>query len=314
MLGAGGLTGQAYHAGVLAALADATGWDPRTADVIVGTSAGAGVGAYLRTGMSAPDYAAMLGVGAMSPAGVALVEQLGPSGDWQTPTRPRQWPQPPGLPLLGRIATRPLGVRPESVLGVTVPPGRIDTETWAAALRALTGPGWPAQRLWICAVRTRDARLVVFGRPGAPPTDVATAVAASSAVPTYFAPVRIAGRDYVDGAVHSPTNADLLTREPLDLVIVSSPMSTARPAGLRSWRAPARRHFRFRLGLEVRKLRRAGVPTLVLQPSSADLAAMGGSAMDESRGAAVVAQAYATTLRRLEQAHRARQVALLAAA
>ena len=63
-----------------------------------------------------------------------------------------------------------------------------------------------------------DACRVVFGRPGAPHTDVATAVGASSAIPGYFAPVTIHGRRYVDGGVHSPTNADVLRREDLDLV------------------------------------------------------------------------------------------------
>ena len=36
VLGAGGVTGHAYHAGVLDGLCDATGWDPRDAEVIVG--------------------------------------------------------------------------------------------------------------------------------------------------------------------------------------------------------------------------------------------------------------------------------------
>ena len=45
VLGAGGIVGQAYHAGVLAAIELDLGWDPREADVIVGTSAGSVVGA-----------------------------------------------------------------------------------------------------------------------------------------------------------------------------------------------------------------------------------------------------------------------------
>lgn len=40
VLGGGGAVGQAHHAGVLAALEHDLGWDPRTADVIVGTSVG----------------------------------------------------------------------------------------------------------------------------------------------------------------------------------------------------------------------------------------------------------------------------------
>ena len=44
VLSAGGHHGAAHHAGVLAALAASTGWDPRSADVVVGTSAGAVMG------------------------------------------------------------------------------------------------------------------------------------------------------------------------------------------------------------------------------------------------------------------------------
>ena len=40
VLGGGGVVGQAYHAGVLAVLEHDLGFDPRSADVVVGTSAG----------------------------------------------------------------------------------------------------------------------------------------------------------------------------------------------------------------------------------------------------------------------------------
>src|SRR3954470_2744954 len=40
VLGAGGVLGGAWLTGGLAALADETGWDPASADYIVGTSAG----------------------------------------------------------------------------------------------------------------------------------------------------------------------------------------------------------------------------------------------------------------------------------
>src|ERR1700694_2637563 len=48
VLGAGGVVGQAYQAGVLAALQREAGWDPRGASIIVGTSAGLGTGGALR--------------------------------------------------------------------------------------------------------------------------------------------------------------------------------------------------------------------------------------------------------------------------
>lgn len=313
VLGAGGLTGQAFHAGVLTALAEATGWDPRHASVIVGTSAGAGVGAYLRLGLSGPDLAAMLSTEPMTDTGAELIGRLGDTGDWTTPIGPRNWPRAPHPRLLARALTWPYGIRPEAVLGVTFPAGRVPTETWAGALRPLTGASWPDDPLWICTVRMDDARRVVLGRGNAPKTDLATAVAASAAIPGYFQPVEIDGREYVDGGVHSPTNADVLRKEHLDLVLVSSPMSTSRNAPLITWSQPVRRHFRIRLGQEVRRLRRKGVPVVVFQPSAADQQAMGGKAMDPERNAAVVHAARETTLRRLEQGRHADRLAMLAA-
>ena len=58
VLGAGGVVGQAYHAGVLAVLEHDCGWDPRSADVIVGTSAGSITGTLLRAGVPASELAA----------------------------------------------------------------------------------------------------------------------------------------------------------------------------------------------------------------------------------------------------------------
>ena len=44
-LGAGGLVGQAYQAGVVATVEVDVGWDARDAAIVVGTSAGAVIGA-----------------------------------------------------------------------------------------------------------------------------------------------------------------------------------------------------------------------------------------------------------------------------
>src|SRR3954452_6088581 len=51
VLGAGGVLGGAWLTGALAALADATGWDPGSADRIVGTSAGSVIGALVASGL-----------------------------------------------------------------------------------------------------------------------------------------------------------------------------------------------------------------------------------------------------------------------
>src|SRR5271157_2748903 len=51
VLGAGGVLGGAWLTGALHAIATETGWDPGSADYIVGTSAGSMVGALLACGV-----------------------------------------------------------------------------------------------------------------------------------------------------------------------------------------------------------------------------------------------------------------------
>ncbi len=300
VLGAGGLTGQAFHVGVVAAMQEHLGWDARDADLIVGTSAGAGIGTYLRLGISPADMAARACDEPISPDGQAIIDRFGEAGDWNQPTLPRVW-RPPHRNLLTRLAREPWKIRPESLLGVSLPGGRVDTEGWTTAFRRAAGDEWPEPPLWICAVRVDDAHRVVFGRADAPRTDVATAVGASSAIPGYFAPVTIHGRRYVDGAVHSTTNADVVRRERLDLVIVSSPMSISGAASIRPPSRAARRHFRARLGQEIRRLRREGTEVVAFQPSEADLVTISSRDALDPDVADVVRQVRATTLRRLRE-------------
>ena len=51
VLGAGGVQGGAWLTGALDALADRTGWDPASADVVVGTSAGSVIGSLCVAGI-----------------------------------------------------------------------------------------------------------------------------------------------------------------------------------------------------------------------------------------------------------------------
>ncbi len=296
VLGAGGLTGHAFHAGTLRALQERTGFDPRHADVLVGTSAGSYVAASLAAGLSASDQAASLTGEPISPEGQALRQRL---ADLPVLTAPpaRRGPLDPWA-LLG-AARRPFAVRPGTLLASLLPAGSQSSSDLQRGAGALHGDTWPDRDLRICAVRVRDGRRVVFGTPGAPVVDVGTAVAASCAIPAYYQPVRIEGRDHVDGAMHSPTNADVLVGDAVDLVVVLSPM-TAGP------RHGARADLAFRLAVgrylatEVHKLRRAGAQVVVLQPSATDLDAMGVNPMRADRAADVVHATARTVRSRLE--------------
>ena len=303
VLGAGGLTGQAFHLGVLTALAEGTGFDACAADVVVGTSAGSLVAAALTAGFSPADQAAMLHGEAASPAAQArlrslrakasalpdLTEEAGPVG--RGPLAPT---------ALLAAARRPWAVRPGAVVSSLIPAGRNATHSISRGIQHLHGQEWPGSRLRVCAVRARDARRVVFGTPTAPSVDVGTAVAASCAIPGYFSPVYIEGHAYVDGGAHSPTNADVVRRDDPSLVVISSPMSFAPGRGTRSPDALIRLAVRRYLAREVRLLRRRGATVVVFQPSAQDLAAMGLNPMRLLRGPDVVRTAAATVKARLE--------------
>jgi NTE family protein len=311
VLGAGGVIGHAYHGGVLAALEEAAGWDPRQAQVIVGTSAGSVVGSLLRAGFAASDLAARSTGDPVSPEAVALARRarMGttPVGIPSRPSRRRGLPRMASPALLARAALRPFWLnRPGVMLAGALPAGAVPTEVVAQTFRPLFGLDWPARDLWLTAVSLRDGRRVVFGRHGAPRAHVADAVAASCAIPGFFEPVAIGGVTYVDGGAHSPTNADLLADwkkdgDDLDLVIVSSPMSVAGNRLRPSLDLPARRMCRLYLGQEVARIRRRGVPVLAFQPTGDDLRAMGMNAMDPARRKPVTEQARESARKKLER-------------
>jgi NTE family protein len=288
VLGGGGVLGQAFHAGVLVALAEA-GWDPRDAEVIVGTSAGSQIGALLRAGVSAADLAAGLTGREVSPAGAAVLDPVRAQGRIAAPAPPRRGrPGPGSLPLLARLLIRPWRVRPGLLLAGAAPPGRRATDGFVAGLEPVFREDWPEAPLWIPAIRLHDGARVVFGRPGAPSASVGQAVAASCAVPAFFAPPVIGGTRYVDGGCGSATNLDLAAGAGLDLVVVSSPLSLARVAPLRGVCLPARLLHRVELAFEAFRVRRSGIAVIAFEPDPSVQAAMGRNSMDYSRVPVVV--------------------------
>jgi NTE family protein len=292
VLGAGGIVGQAYHAGVLAALETDLGWDPRSADVIVGSSAGSVTGSALRLGAPALDLAAYTVDAPLSAEAASLFETLG-----APPTLPpfearsllRPW-RMPSRALLARTARRPWALRGGAPAATLLPAGTVDLLDHAVVLDELCDGDLP-DGLWLCAARRDDGGRVVFGRPGAPRPRLSEAVAASCAIPGYSCPVQVGGTEYVDGGVHSPTNADVLRHEALDLVIAISPMSAARGLA-RTPDALVRRAAHRRLELETRRLRAGGTEVVRIEPGPRVLAAMGINAMADDRSDRVVRAAF----------------------
>ena len=281
VLGAGGTTGAAFHRGVLLALQEVRGLDPRSASLVVGTSAGSLVAARLR-----------------SPAGSAAPRAR---------MEPRPVVAPPGSrwPVLTpwlAAARHPRAARVGVLAASLLPAGTRSTEPFVAGVRRQYGTGWPADPTYVVAVRRRDGARVVFGRGCFPSGGMASAVAASCAIPGWFTPAEVDGESYVDGGAWSPTSADLVAGHPLDLVVVSSPMSVD-PHGLRV--TPdllLRLAWHRMLAREVRGVRAAGAPeVVVVEPDGDVLRELGTNALSEANAPAIEAAARALAVRRLSR-------------
>ena len=261
VLGGGGVVGIGWETGLLAGLRQA-GVDLSKVDLIVGTSAGAVVGAQLATGSALDDLYARQ-VQAPDPA----LERL-PAVD---------------LAAFGQafVAAAPNGVMNQAArarLGALALAAV--TESEATRLRVIQARlpihTWPDRRLLITAVDADDGGFVVWDKSAGVPLPLA--VASSCAVPIVYPPMTINGRRYMDGGMRSATNADLA--QGCDGVIILS--VTARLPGQS---AP--------LQAEAGRLRASGNRVEILVPDDAATQAFGPNLMDPARRVAAAQAGYA---------------------
>src|SRR4051812_27060548 len=275
VLGAGGVVGGSWMAGALQGLSEELDWDPAGAERIVGTSVGAMVGALLGYGV-APSYLAAHCAGEQLDGVSAALSRAEASRDELRERRaiadlaPGSWRL--GLASLARAHRS----SPVAMLAGWLPCGRTGTVALKDAVRIAAAHGAePPRGFQAVACDYMTAERAALDASHAPLADV---VAASCAIPGFYRPVAIAGRRFVDGAVHSCSNLDLLAGRGLDLVICLNPMSSLHTAPARTlWEralAAVRADAGRRLGREARAVRDAGTETLILQPGADDLDAM----------------------------------------
>ena len=317
VLGAGGVLGEAWTNGVLAGLEDATGADLRRVEAFVGTSAGSIVAARLAAGHRPRRPGARHAAEAMAER--AGTEELGggaaaPDDDDDAAGDRGRWSSLPGSGAAGALGARaargagrlawtvtaplapaavalgaPAGRLARSAVLARIPAGSRGLHELHAAI-ARSGVRFDG-RLRVCCVDRRSGRRVVFGSPGAPAAAVADAVAASCAIPGVFAPVRIGGREYVDGGAWSVTNADAAPALERSEVLLLEP--TALPA--RAWHTPEGA-LRAALGastaVELQVLRARGATVRRVTPDAPSAGLMAGGLMRSEPAADVLAAAY----------------------
>jgi NTE family protein len=247
VLAGGGVAGIAWELGLIDGLR-ASGVSIGDVDLIVGTSAGATVGAQLATGCLDQAVAAQREPGTTEIAvdvdiesfRVKMADLVAGAADATE-----------ACARIGRMALEAETV-PEDVRRAVI----------AARLPVHE---WPDEPLRLTAVEATTGALVAFDRhSGVPLVD---AVAASCAVPGIWPPVTIHGDRYVDGGARSLTNADLAVGA--GLVIVLVPMALVEPA-------------QSQLDQELAALG-PDVEPLVIAADAASLAAIGPNPLDPAR-------------------------------
>ena len=281
VLGGGGITGIAWEAGVLMGLRD-RGIDTARWDLVVGTSAGAIVGAKV---LAEPDFDAWFAgqllqatrdddvpirtMGGRVAAGFLRAGRSRGLG-WM----PRVWVAAFALETIVRLRAgrrgRPRAPGPAARPGPQTmgPPAadlvrlgtfgiaaRTASETlYLSVIKQTLQPiaAWPAA-LTVTAIDVRTGEgVAIDARAGVP---FFVAVAASCAVPGLMPPVTIGARRYMDGGMASQTHADLAAGH--DEVLVVAPLDLGRLDG------------------EVSRLRAAGSRVTVISPGPEASAALG---------------------------------------
>jgi predicted acylesterase/phospholipase RssA len=320
----GGVTGAVYEIGCLRALDEVLDRRLTDFDLYVGISGGAFVASLLAAGVGPSEMyeeAVSPGRGSFG-SGAAPLYRLG-AGEFL-----RRAARAPGV-LAGALRTSLSGNGHDwsdlawSLLEL-LPSGLLDgsgiQEYLQRVIRARAGADrFTALRrpLNVVAVDLDSGEAVAFGRRGHRDVPVSRAVQASTALPGLYRPVRIKGRDYVDGGVRKTAHINLAIQSGARLVICINPIvpylnDTARGAlrGHLSHRGinwvldqvmRIMLHGRMAYGMERYRHEHPEVDILLIQPTRDDMRMFGYNIMRTSARRVVAEHGYRTALALLER-------------
>jgi NTE family protein len=257
VLGGGGVTGVAWETGILAGLSKA-GLHLSTADLLVGTSAGAAVAAQLASGTALPELFERQRAGSLPEIAAAIGPTVMVRYVWAMLTR--RDPASYGR-AMGRLA-----------LGATTVP---EAERRAVIAARLPSHDWPDRPLLVTSVNARTGEFRVFDRDDR--VGLVDAVAASCAVPGVWPPVTIGGEAWIDGGMRSAVNADLA--EGRARVVILAPITS----GFGAVPSVAR---------QAAALRAGGSQVVVVSPDPQATSRMGRNPLDPAKRAVAADEGY----------------------
>jgi NTE family protein len=289
----GGITGAVYEIGCLRALEDLLERSVLDFDLYVGVSGGAFVTSLLASGISPAEMYDEVTARSLGPFGLASapIFRLGLS---EYLKRSMKAPRLLADTVVTSLAEEGRGLSDLALsLFELLPAGLLETsgvQEYLATLLARRGGDSFARlprELYVVAVDLDRGDAVAFGEPGFRQVPISRAVAASIAMPGLYRPVRIGGRDYVDGGVKKTAHINLAIRHGADLVVCINPIVPLRnPAP----HGPLRGHLsnkgvtyvldqalrimlhgRMEYGLERYQAEHPGVDILLLQPTHDDM-------------------------------------------
>jgi predicted acylesterase/phospholipase RssA len=322
------VTGAVYEIGCLRAIEDMLDRSMLDLDLYVGVSGGAFVASLLAAGVSPYEMYNEVAGETHDPLGVAdaplfrlrLGEFLKSSS-----RAPR---------LLSSIAASTLRRDGQELADLALslfqllPAGLVDNSGIRDYIRGVLRQRGHADRfrdlrraLYIVAVDLDSGEALAFGEPGRRDVAISKAVQASTALPGLYQPVRIGGRDYVDGGVKKTAHINLAIRHGADLVIVVNPIVPIRNGHRGPLDGPISRkgigyvldqvfrimlHGRMEYGLERYRKEHPDVDILVLQPERDDMRMFSYNIMRYSARRVVAQHGYRSALahfRRNRAAH-----------
>lgn len=235
-LAGGGVIGGMYEVGVMAAIEERLNGSGRGFDIYVGCSAGSVVASLLANGVRATELYRILDQDLADPLNFTRNAVFAPDSFRRACGRFGQM-----LWAFGKNALRGMrGSIPDILARAErdLPAGFFSL----AALERFMRAGFEARELsnafaslprtlLIPAIDLDRAERVVFGAGELRDVPISDAIAASSAIPGFFEPYPINGRDYVDGGVGFSGHADLAAEAGANVVLVVHPLVPSLPDG-----------------------------------------------------------------------------------